>query len=76
MCAPCVRENLVQGKNLVGTNIMAVGSAHYQTLNMDLHFYKTRISGRYAALILGPAGGWHTLLKFVSPYTIFLFPHV
>ena len=30
-------------------------------------FYDTRILGRYAALILGPAGGWLTLLLCVSP---------
>jgi hypothetical protein len=38
------------------------------------HIYYTRISGRYAALILGPAGSWLTLLIFVPALPIFYFP--
>ena len=35
----------------------------------------TRLSGRYAARILGPADSWLILLKFVSPLPFFGFPH-
>ena len=33
---------------------------------------QTRISGRYAALILSPVGGWLTLLICISPLPFFI----
>ena len=43
-----------------------------ETSKTSLAIFTTLILGRYAALILGPAAGWLTLLIFVYPL-LFLF---
>ena len=78
------RKTLAKSRRLCnGWRLMTVFNHYkfgYLVLNAAFTLLPTisysRILGRYAALILGPAGVWLTLLIFVSSQPFLLFPHI